>query len=178
MRITATHPEALLRLSVKWITAALSAAFFLALSPPAEAQLTSKKNPPRGDISLTPGEMAWAKAPDLFPPGAEMTVLEGDPARPGPFTIRLKLPSGYLLPPHRHTAAERFTVISGMLLLGEGTSGDKGRTRALEAGSFSLMSANNYHYAYAEGTTVIQLHGRGPLQIIYYAPSKSHGPKP
>lgn len=167
-----------MRFSPKWTTAALCAACLLSLSQPSDAQMPAKQYSPRHDLSLTPGEMAWAKAPDLFPPGAEMTILEGDPARPGPFTIRLKFPSGYLLPPHRHTAAERFTVISGMLLLGEGTSGDKGRTRALEAGSFSLMSANNYHYAYAEDTTIVQLHGRGPLQIIYSAASKNHGPKP
>lgn len=167
-----------MRLSAKWITAALSAAFLLALSPPSEAQTPAKKHPPRHDLSLTPGEMAWTKAPDFFPPGAEMTVLEGDPALPGPFTIRLRFPSGYLLPPHRHTAAERFTVITGMLLIGEGTSADKSKTKVLEAGSFSLMSANNYHYAYAEGVTVIQLHGRGPLQIIYSNASKNHEPRP
>lgn len=157
------------------VAAALSLAFLLAMCQPSEAQ---RKPSSRHDLSLTPGEMVWTKAPDYFPPGAEMTVLEGDPALPGPFTIRLKLPSGYHLPPHRHTTAERFTVITGILLLGEGTSADRQKARALEAGSFSLMSANNYHYAYAEGLTIVQLHGRGPLQIIYSNISKTPGLRP
>jgi hypothetical protein len=37
-----------------------------------------------------------------FPPGVMIAVVVGDPAKPGPFTIRVKAPAGAKLPPHRH----------------------------------------------------------------------------
>lgn len=137
-----------------------------------QAQLLAGKSPqPRPDVMLSPGDMDWVPGPGYFPKGVEMSLLEGDPAMPGPFTIRLRFPAGYILPPHRHITAERLTVISGVLRLGPGTVPDRQKTKPLEPGSFATMGANNFHYAYAEGVTVVQLHGRGPLQIIYANPA-------
>ena len=40
----------------------------------------------------------WGPAPPLVPPGAQFAVLEGDPtAADGDYTIRLKMPDGYLV---------------------------------------------------------------------------------
>jgi hypothetical protein len=150
----------------------LTTACVFAFSGRSEAQMLARKAPQsRPDVMLSPGDMDWAPGPDYFPKGAEISALEDDPALPGPFTIRLKFPAGYFLPPHRHITAERLTVISGMLLLAPGTTPDRQKTKPMEPGSFATMSANNFHYAYAEGVTVVQLHGRGPLQIIYANPA-------
>lgn len=132
---------------------------------------TGKFDRPGPDIVLAPVDMRWGQAPQFLPQGAEMALLEGDPARPGPFTIRLRLPPDYYLPPHRHITAERITVVTGALRLGPGSVPDKQKARQLEAGSFAALSANNYHYAFTEGTTVLQLHGRGPWQIMYADPA-------
>ena len=34
-------------------------------------------------------------------------MLEGDPTKPGPFVMRIKVPDGYRLPPHTHPKPER-----------------------------------------------------------------------
>ena len=58
-----------------------------------------------------------------------MVVLEGDPAREGVFTMRLRLPDGFEVRPHWHTQVEHVTVISGTLYLGVGERYDRAATR-------------------------------------------------
>ena len=55
----------------------------------------------------------WGPAPPSLPPGASAAVLLGNPAVAGPFVLRLKLPAGFVIPPHRHSKDELVTVISG-----------------------------------------------------------------
>jgi quercetin dioxygenase-like cupin family protein len=64
-------------------------------------------------VVLTPGDLKWMDAPPGLPPGAKMAVLEGDPNKKGPFTVRLQAPAGYKIPPHTHPTTEHVTVISG-----------------------------------------------------------------
>ena len=42
-----------------------------------------------------PDQMEWGPPPEGLPPGALLSVLSGDPAKPGLFTIRLRFPPGY-----------------------------------------------------------------------------------
>ena len=46
-----------------------------------------------------------------LPKGGQATVLYGDPAKAGPFAIRLKAPAGYRVPRHWHPTDEHVTVI-------------------------------------------------------------------
>jgi quercetin dioxygenase-like cupin family protein len=62
---------------------------------------------------LQPAEMKWGPAPPVLPPGAQIAVLSGDPGGKGLVTLRLKLPPGYVIPPHWHPTDEHVTVISG-----------------------------------------------------------------
>ena len=57
--------------------------------------------------------VAWGPAPPSLPPGAQAAVLLGNPAKEGPFVLRLKFPAGYAVPPHRHSKDELLTVIAG-----------------------------------------------------------------
>jgi hypothetical protein len=52
--------------------------------------------------ALTPDEMKWSAQGGLALPGMEQVVLVGDPAKPGPYTLRLKFPAGYKLEAHTH----------------------------------------------------------------------------
>src|SRR6476660_5289839 len=70
-----------------------------------------------------PARIEWRAAENL-PPGAQVAVLEGDPAKEGFFTMRLKMPDGYRVPPHWHSMQERVTVLSGTLNLGTGATFD------------------------------------------------------
>ena len=57
------------------------------------------------DRTLRAGDnqIIWGPAPPIFPPGAQFAVLQGDPSKAGEiFTIRLRFPNGYVLPPHTH----------------------------------------------------------------------------
>ena len=45
------------------------------------------------DMRLYPGEsIEWKAGPAALPPGAKMAVLEGDPAKEGPFVVRFQFP--------------------------------------------------------------------------------------
>ena len=50
---------------------------------------------------VLPEDIEWKPFP-AFPPSARLAVLVGDPTEPGPYVIRVKLPSGVKLMPHVH----------------------------------------------------------------------------
>jgi len=122
-------------------------------------------------IMVTPTDIKWADAPPSLPPGAKMAVLEGDPGKKGPFTVRLQAPAGYKIPPHTHPTAERVTVISGALHLGVGDKFDETAGQELSAGSFAVMPAGMKHFAWSPDETVIQISAMGPFAIKYVDPN-------
>jgi anti-sigma factor ChrR (cupin superfamily) len=126
---------------------------------------------PDGHRLVTPGEIKWMDAPSSIPPGAKAAILEGDPTKEGPFTLRLRVPDGYRVPPHWHSKAEHITVLSGTFYLGTGERFDRERGRALRAGSFAVMPAQMRHFAWMKGETIVQVHGMGPFEITYVNPA-------
>src|SRR6476659_7277851 len=58
--------------------------------------------PTHGQAIHTPDKIQWKPGPPSLPPGAKMVILEGDPTKEGPFTMRVTLPDGYSIPPHIH----------------------------------------------------------------------------
>lgn len=120
---------------------------------------------------FAPSELKWADAPPGLPPGGKMAVLEGDPTKSGPFTVRLQGPAGYKVPPHTHPTAERITVISGTLHLGMGDKFDETATQKLAAGTFAVMPAGMKHFAWMPGETIVQIHSEGPFEIKYVNPA-------
>ena len=115
--------------------------------------------------------VVWGPAPAVFPAGAEMAVLQGDPRNAGGYTVRLRMPDGYKIAPHTHPTDENVTVISGTFRVGMGTTFDKKSTMVLKAGGFVTAPANEAHYASAEGPTVVQVHGLGPFALTYVNPA-------
>jgi len=85
-----------------------------------------------------PPAIYW-RAADTLPPGAQIAVLEGYPTQEGYFTMRIKMPDGYRVPPHWHPKQERVTVLSGVLNLGTGDMFDAKKTKALQPGTYSSM---------------------------------------
>ncbi len=117
--------------------------------------------------------IVFGPAPDAFPPGAEMAVLQGDPSVAGAiFTVRLRLPNGYILPPHTHPTDEHVTVISGKFLVGLGDTFDRTAFLApLRSGGFITAPANASHFATVRGRTIVQVHAVGPFQMEYVNPA-------
>ena len=118
-----------------------------------------------------PTAIEWKDGPAALPAGAKAALLEGDPTKEGPFVMRLQMPDGYHVPPHTHPKTERVTVISGAFYLATGEKLDRSDAKQLPAGSFGFWPAGMKHAAWAEGETVIQLHGIGPWQINYLNPA-------
>lgn len=112
----------------------------------------------------------WGPAPDIFPPGARMAVLQGDPSQTALFTVRLEMPDGYRVAPHVHPTDEHVTVISGTFLVGMGDSINPTKAMALPAGGFVTAGAGMHHYGIARGRTVVQVHAMGPFALIYVNP--------
>jgi hypothetical protein len=120
---------------------------------------------------FTPNQITWVNAPNALPPGAKLAVLEGDPFKPGLYTMRLSVPAGYKIPPHYHKKFEHVTVISGTFNLGMGEKFDESKASAMPTGTFGFLAPQMKHFAFANEPTVIQLHGEGPWEIVYVNPS-------
>jgi quercetin dioxygenase-like cupin family protein len=90
---------------------------------------------------VTPAELKWADAPSL-PPGARVTLIEGQVDQPVPFTLRLQFPADYQLPAHWHPSTEHVTVLSGAINMGRGDTLDKAKTTALSTGSLVIVPPN------------------------------------
>jgi quercetin dioxygenase-like cupin family protein len=115
-------------------------------------------------------DIEWQDGPASLPPGARFAVLEGDPGQPGVFTMRLKFPDDYHIPPHWHPNVERLTVVSGTFHLGAGEALDRTAAQPLPAGSYTSMPPGMRHFAFADGETVVQLTSIGPWEINYVDP--------
>jgi hypothetical protein len=119
------------------------------------------------------GGVDWGPAPAVFPAGAEMALLQGDPSVAGEiFTVRLRFPNGYVLPAHWHPTDEHVTVIEGTLLLGMGDHFDRDAfLPPLRAGGFVTAPARMNHFVMARGRTVVQVHAMGPFALTYANPA-------
>lgn len=120
---------------------------------------------------LKSGEIQWGAAPPIFPPGAKMAVLAGDPAGTGLVTVRLKMPAGYRLPAHWHPTDEHVTVISGSFAIGMGDRLDRTQSKVLDPGGYAIATANMHHYAWTDTGAVVQVNLMGPFQLTYVDPA-------
>ncbi len=141
----------------------------IVLAVAAAAFAAAAKLPDHG--LFTPNQIKWADAPNALPAGAKLAVLEGDPFKPGLYTMRLSVPANYKIPPHFHKKFEHVTVISGAFNLGMGEKFDAAKASAMPAGTFGFLPPGMKHFAFAKEPSVIQLHGEGPWEIIYVNPS-------
>jgi quercetin dioxygenase-like cupin family protein len=115
--------------------------------------------------------LKWGPAPAVFPAGAQMAVLQGDPSKKELFTVRLKFPTGYKIAPHTHPTDEQVTVIAGTFKVGMGSSFDESKMMALPVGGFVVAPAEHAHYAKAQGETIVQVHAIGPFALTYVNPA-------
>jgi quercetin dioxygenase-like cupin family protein len=128
-----------------------------------------------GPIALTPEEMQWMEQGALSVPGMQQVNLVGDPAKPGPYTLRLKFPKGLRIAPHAHPDSREVTVLSGLLATGYGEKFDADQLTVLPAGSFYTEPKNVPHYIEIKEDTALQISGMGPSQGIFVAPMITTG---
>ena len=142
----------------------------LATQALAEPAVEIRDEGPEQELIYNAGDVEWQEGPASFEPGAEFSVLEGNPGESGFFNLRIRMPGGFEIAPHWHPNVERVTVISGTFHLGHGEELDRETAEALEAGSYFSLPPEMPHYAFAEGETVIQLTSIGPWVINHINP--------
>ena len=109
----------------------------------------------------------WKPFP-AFPPEARLAILIGDPAKPGPYVVRVKLPGGVKLMPHRHPEDRIYTVMSGVFYIGVGDTFDAAKLQAYGPGSVIVLPGNTPHFHWARsGEYVTQVTATGPLGMKY-----------
>ena len=143
----------------------------LAAAPALAADATKKADAPKAvATSINAAEIKWGATPPDVPKGAEMAVLHGDPSKKAPFTLRLKMPAGYKIPPHWHSNDEQLTVLSGAFILHMGDTMDA-PAHSLAAGGFHFLPGKMHHAAETKVETVVQVDGVGPFDIHYLNPA-------
>jgi quercetin dioxygenase-like cupin family protein len=93
-------------------------------------------------VAASDSALKWGPCPPIFPSGCEIAVLHGDPAKPNA-DVFLRVPGGYVIPPHSHTSAERMILVTGELQVTY-----KGQAPAtLTVGSYAFGPAKMAHKA-------------------------------
>jgi hypothetical protein len=77
---------------------------------------------------------------------------------------RLKFRNGYGVPPHHHSKDELLIVIAGRYAVASGEKLDRAASPYLTSGSFVHLPAGMPYYAWAEGETIVQINGAGPVR--------------
>ena len=121
--------------------------------------------------SVLPEDVDWKPFPS-FPPSARLAVVVGDPTKPAMYTIRVKLPSGVKLMPHRHPEDRVYTVISGVFYIGRGEHFDAEKLHAYTPGTVIVLPGDTPHFHWARsGEYVTQVSAIGPLGLEYLDPA-------
>ena len=121
--------------------------------------------------SVLPEDIDWKPFP-AFPPSVRLAVVVGHPAEPGPYVIRVKVPGGVKLMPHRHPEDRIYTVISGIFYIGLGDEFDPDKLEAYPPGAVIILPGQSPHFHWARsGEYVTQVTAIGPLGIEYVDPA-------
>jgi hypothetical protein len=92
-----------------------------------------------------PADVHWFHIPGLFPRGARMALVSGDPVQPGTLVALISMPEGYRMPPHAHSK----------------------KTTALTTGDTATAPAGVNHFAVARGATIVRGVSQSPYVVNY-----------
>ncbi len=129
------------------------------------------------NLRLTPAEIAalgnvGAGAGTSGVSGVRSTVLFGDPAKAGPYTIEIRVAPNTRIAAHAHRDDRTAVVVSGMWSLGYGGVANDAAFKALPPGSFYTEPGGVSHFARtgAQGA-VVYISGYGPTDTLYPDPA-------
>ncbi len=150
------------------------AALLLAFSGAASAQGRLTRLSPTDIEALGQG---GATAGTSGVAGIRTTVLYGDPTKPGPYTIALRVPPNTRIAAHEHRDDRTAVVVAGVWRFGYGRKADEALVKTLPAGSFYSEPAGVEHFAMTgpEGASVY-ISGFGPTSTRYVEAADT--PKP
>ena len=117
--------------------------------------------------TILPENVDW-KPFAAFPPLVRLAVVAGQPSEPGPYMIRVRVPGGVKLMPHRHSEDRIYTVISGVFYIGVGEEFDSDKLEAYSPGAVIVLPGNTPHFHWAKsGEYISQVTAIGPLGFAY-----------
>jgi quercetin dioxygenase-like cupin family protein len=120
--------------------------------------------------AIVPEEIDW-KPFAAFPSSVRLAVLVGQPSQEGPYVIRVKVPRGAKLMPHKHPEDRTYTVISGVFYIGLGDQFDAGKLEAYPPGAVIVLPGDTAHFHWAKsGEYITQVNAIGPLGLDYVNP--------
>ena len=144
----------------------LAAGALLLLATASVADVTSGRR-------MTPDDMAQLPQLGAGPgtsgmDGIRTTVLSGDPAKPGPYTIRLSVPGNLRIQAHVHRDERSAVVVSGHWSIGYGERFDASALKVLPPGSFYTEPMEEAHFAQTGGEpVVVYISGYGPTDTRF-----------
>ena len=115
-----------------------------------------------------PSRRYRVEAIPAFPPSVRLAIVVGHPSEPGPYVIRVKVPSGVKLMPHRHPEDRIYTVMSGVFYIGLGDQFEGDKVTAYPPGSVIVLPGDTDHFHWAKsGEYITQVTAIGPLGLEY-----------
>ena len=132
---------------------------------------TSNTSTAVGGGTAQPASLVWGPAPQVFPAGAQMAVVSGDPSKEGFFQVQLSFPDRYKIPPHFHPTEEVIEVKEGTFLVGMGDKLDPTKAKPMKKGDKGSMAAGVHHFGIAQGATIVAVSAKGPFAMTYVNPA-------
>ena len=117
--------------------------------------------------ATAPAELKWMDGPPGLPAGAQFAVKKGNPEAKGSFTIGIKMPAGYSVPPHWHPTDEHVTVVSGKVAYGMSDRMSRTAATGLAAGESVTMKAKEHHWVMTADGAEVEVSATGPFVITY-----------
>ena len=130
-----------------------------------------------GELRVAPSDVKWP-APaaggvgSSGVAGTQTVILKGDPAKPGLYTMLLRVGPNTKIEAHAHPDDRVATVISGTWYFGYGKQFNEAALKPLPPGSVYTEPPNAHHFAMTRGEGVtIQITGTGPSGTTYADPA-------
>ncbi len=116
--------------------------------------------------------VVYGSGPANLPKGTQLSKLAGDPAKPGPFVLRIKVPANTVIAPHTHSLPETLTILSGSIYHQHGETIDRAAGKILKAGGFVYLPQDMPHSLWTMDEPVeLQVNGSGPFGLNYVNPA-------
>ena len=120
--------------------------------------------------AVLPENIGWEPFA-AFPPPARLAVVVGRTTEAAPYVVRVKVPDGVKLMPHRHREDRVYTVISGVFYIGLGEQFDETKLQAYPPGAVVVLPGGTAHFHWARsGEYVTQVTAIGPISLDYVHP--------
>lgn len=143
------------------------------LLAPGFAGVAMAQMAPAGQMVLLKDDSAvsWGPPPASLPKGLQFSILAGNPDKPGPFTLRIRMPANFVIAPHTHATSENLTVLSGAIVHDMGNTMERSRGKELDTAGFVFLPGNTPHSLWTNGQPAeIQVTGTGPFGLHYINP--------